>query len=199
MNAARQPLEALCRREVVSALLAQRGKLLVVTGLGSPTWDCAAAGDHPLTFALWGAMGGACAVGLGLALSQPSRRVLVVTGDGEMLMGMGCLATIAARRPVNLAIVVIDNERYGETGMQVSHTGRGVDLAAVAAACGFVEARIVRAGADIAGVRSAVHRKRGPLFYQVKVKAESPPLVMPPRDGAWLKHRFRHALLGEDA
>jgi thiamine pyrophosphate-dependent acetolactate synthase large subunit-like protein len=191
--------EILRRRDVVSALLQRRGKLLVVTGLGSPTWDCAAAGDHPLTFSLWGAMGGACAVGLGLALAQPRRRVLVVTGDGEMLMGMGSLATIGARRPGNLAIVVIDNERYGETGMQKSHTAHGVDLAAVALACGFAGARIVRSSADIAGVRAAIHGRRGPLFYQVKVKAESLPLVMPPRDGAWLKHRFREALLGDGA
>jgi thiamine pyrophosphate-dependent acetolactate synthase large subunit-like protein len=199
MSTAKKPAEPLRRREVVSALLERRGKLLVVAGLGSPTWDCAAAGDHPLTFSLWGAMGGSCAVGLGLALAQPSRRVLVVTGDGEMLMGMGSLATIGARRPGNLAIVVIDNERYGETGMQASHTGQGVDLAAVASACGFAEARVVRKGAEIAGVRAAIHAKRGPLFYQVKVKVESPALVMPPRDGAWLKHRFRNALLGEGA
>ena len=187
------------RREVVQALLARRGKLLVVSGLGSPTWDCAAAGDHALTFPLWGGMGGACALGLGLALAQPARRVLVVTGDGEMLMGLGSLATIGAQRPANLAIVVMDNERYGETGMQVSHTGRGVDLAASAAACGFAEAKIVRQRDEIAAVRAAMHGKRGPLFYQVKVKAESPPLIMPPRDGAWLKHRFRRALLGEEA
>lgn len=199
MSTAKKPAGLLRRRAVIGALLERRGKLLVVTGLGSPTWDCAAAGDHPLTFSLWGAMGGACAVGLGLALAQPSRRVLVVTGDGEMLMGLGSLATIGARRPGNLAIVVIDNERYGETGMQASHTALGVDLAAVASACGFAEARVVRKGAGIAGVRAAIHGKRGPLFYQVKVKAESPPLVMPPRDGTWLKHRFRNALLGEGA
>jgi len=199
MSPAKNPAATLHRRDVVSALLERRGKLLLVTGLGSPTWDCAAAGDHPLTFSLWGAMGGACAVGLGLALAQPQRRVLVVTGDGEMLMGMGSLATIGAKRPGNLAVVVIDNERYGETGMQTSHTGQGIDLAAVASACGFAEARIVRKAAEIAGVRAAIHGRHGPLFYQVKVKAESPPLVMPPRDGAWLKHRFRWTLLGGGA
>jgi thiamine pyrophosphate-dependent acetolactate synthase large subunit-like protein len=187
---------ALDRRKVVSALLERRGDLLVVAGLGSSAWDCTAAGDHPLTFPLWGAMGSACMIGLGLALAQPRRRVLVVTGDGEMLMGLGSLATVAVQRPGNLAIVVLDNERYGETGMQESHTARGTDLARVASACGFPEAEIIRDDARIAAVRARVHRGNGPLFYQVKVRRDPAPLVLPPRDGAYLKHRFREALLG---
>jgi len=185
------------RREVVKALLKDRSGLLVVAGLGSSAWDCAAAGDHPLTFPLWGAMGSACMIGLGLALAQPKRRVLVITGDGEMLMGLGSLATIGAQRPGNLAIVVLDNERYGETGMQETHTAHGTELGAVARACGFSEARIVRAVAGIRAMRSGVYRGRGPLFYQVKVKQEFPPLVLPPRDGGYLKNRFREALLGK--
>jgi thiamine pyrophosphate-dependent acetolactate synthase large subunit-like protein len=187
------------RRSVVDALLARRGKLLVVAGLGSTAWDCAAAGDHPLTFPLWGAMGSAGMIGLGLALAQPSRRVLVITGDGEMLMGLGSLATIGTRRPDNLAIVVLDNERYGETGMQKSHTAYGVDLAAVASACGFAEARTIQKNSEIAAMRSGVYGGSGPLFYQVKVKREHLPLVLPPRDGTWLKHRFRKELLGKNA
>jgi thiamine pyrophosphate-dependent acetolactate synthase large subunit-like protein len=188
---------ALRRREVVKALLERRGALLVVAGLGSSAWDCTAAGDHPLTFPLWGAMGSACMIGLGLALAQPSRRVLVITGDGEMLMGLGSLATIGAKRPPNLAVVVLDNERYGETGMQKTHTAHGVDLAAVAAACGFAGARVVRRGPEIEAMRSGVHRRKGPLLYQVKVRPETLPPVLPPREGAHLKHRFREALLGK--
>jgi thiamine pyrophosphate-dependent acetolactate synthase large subunit-like protein len=187
------------RRDVVRALLERRGDLLVVAGLGSSAWDCTAAGDHPLTFPLWGAMGSACMLGLGLALAQPRRRVLVVTGDGEMLMGLGGLATIAAQRPGNLSIVVLDNERYGETGMQRTHTAYGTDLAAVAAGCGFARAEVVRAAAQIAALRSGVYRSKGPLFYQVKVRPDSAPLVLPPRDGAHLRHRFREALLGTKA
>jgi thiamine pyrophosphate-dependent acetolactate synthase large subunit-like protein len=187
------------RRKVVRSLLDRRGDLLVVAGLGSSAWDCTAAGDHPLTFPLWGAMGSSCMMGLGLALAQPRRRVLVVTGDGEMLMGLGSLATIGAQRPGNLAIVVLDNERYGETGMQKTHTAYGTDLAAVALACEFAEARVIRSEAQIAGVRSSVHRSKGPLLYQVKVKHDAVPLVLPPRDGAHLKHRFRQALLGRSA
>jgi thiamine pyrophosphate-dependent acetolactate synthase large subunit-like protein len=187
------------RRDVVRSLLERRGELLVVAGLGSSAWDCTAAGDHPLTFPLWGAMGSACAIGLGLALAQPRRRVLVVTGDGEMLMGLGSLATIAAQRPENLAIVVLDNERYGETGMQKTHTAYGADLAAVALACGFTTAEVIRSDAQIATVRSGVYRGKGPLLYQVKVKRDAVPLVLPPRDGALLKQRFRDALLGKKA
>ena len=190
---------SLRRRDVVKALLRDRGELLVVAGLGSSAWDCAAAGDHPLTFPLWGAMGSACMIGLGLALAQPGRRVLVVTGDGEMLMGLGSLATIGAQSPANLAIVVLDNERYGETGMQKTHTAYGVDLAAAARACGFAKARIIRKNADIASMRSGVYAGRGPLFFQVKVRPDSPPLVLPPRDGAHLKRRFREALLGKSS
>ncbi len=112
------PFQQLDRREAVATILGDRGDALVVTGLGAPTWDVASVGDSPLNFYLWGAMGGAAMLGLGLALAQRQRRVLVVTGDGEMLMGLGSLATIGPERPSNLSIVVLDNERYGETGMQ---------------------------------------------------------------------------------
>src|SRR5574339_706323 len=125
------------RRDVVSQLLHQRGDLLVVAGLGSTAWDITAAGDSPLSFPLWGAMGQAATIGLGLALAQPRRRVLVITGDGEMLMGLGSLATIGVQQPRNLAVIVMDNEHYGETGMQVTHTRLGVDLAGMAKAAGF--------------------------------------------------------------
>ncbi|MGW8265615.1 MAG: thiamine pyrophosphate-dependent enzyme [Longimicrobiales bacterium] len=131
------------RREVVASLLTDRADLLVVAGLGSAAWDCTAAGDHPLTFPLWGAMGQAAMTGLGLALARPDRRVLVLTGDGEALMGLGALATIGVQRPANLSIVVLDNGRFGETGMQASHTAFGVDLAGIASSCGFPHAEIV--------------------------------------------------------
>ena len=191
--------KALDRREVVRKLLADRGELLVIAGLGAPAWDATDAGDHPLNFPLWGGMGGAAAIGLGLALAQPQRRVLVLTGDGELLMGMGSLATIGAQRPRNLSLVVLDNERYGETGMQLSHTAFGVDLSAVAKACGFTSTRMVTAIGQIGRLRADIHRADGPLFAQVKVAADKLPLVLPPRDGAHLKDRFREALLGKDA
>jgi thiamine pyrophosphate-dependent acetolactate synthase large subunit-like protein len=187
------------RRDVVRKLLADRNDLLVVAGLGAPAWDVTDAGDHPLNFPLWGGMGGAVMIGLGLALAQPGRKVLVITGDGEMLMGLGSLATVGIMRPKNLSVVVLDNEVYGETGQQRTHTAYGVDLAATAGACGFVASSLVTAESDIAPLRKAIHAGDGPLFAQIKVAAEQMPLVLPPRDGAHLKNRFREALLGAAA
>jgi thiamine pyrophosphate-dependent acetolactate synthase large subunit-like protein len=187
------------RRDVVSFLLKDRGDLLVVAGLGSTAWDVTAAGDSPLNFPLWGAMGNAAMFGLGLALAQPKRRVLVLTGDGEMLMGLGSLATVGAQRPRNLSVVVIDNERYGETGMQRTHTAAGVDLAKVAKGCGIKTANLVRSSGQLTALRAAIHRGAGPICAQVKVVAEKLPLVLPPRDGSLLKARFRRALLGDEA
>lgn len=188
------------RREVVATLLADRSPdLLIVTGLGAPAYDVTAVEDNHLNFPLWGGMGGAVPLGVGLALAQPKKRVLVLTGDGEMLMGMGGLGTAAAQRVENLVCVVIDNERYGETGMQVTHTANVVDLAGVAKACGWAEAHKIT---DMAGVNAFAQKLkagRGPIFAVVKVAAEPEAFVLPPRDGAHLQMRFRQALLGPDA
>lgn len=187
------------RRAVVGALLAERGDLAVVAGLGAPAWDITAAGDHPRNLPLWGGMGSAASIGLGLALARPELPVLVITGDGEMLMGIGTLATIAVMRPANLSIVVLDNEHYGETGMQRTHTGSGVDLAAMARGAGIARATLIREEAEIGPLRQAVHAKAGPLFAQVKIRADALKLVLPPREGAYLQARMREALLGPDA
>jgi thiamine pyrophosphate-dependent acetolactate synthase large subunit-like protein len=187
------------RRDVVKALLAKRGSLLVVAGLGSTAWDITAAGDHDLSFPLWGAMGQAAMIGLGLALAQSKRRVLVITGDGEMLMGLGSLATIGVQQPRNLSVVVIDNGRYGETGMQATHTASGVDLAGVAESCLFRTSSTVTTDDALPALRKLIHEKPGPHFAVVKVVAEKIPLVLPPREGALLKARFRRALLGAKA
>jgi thiamine pyrophosphate-dependent acetolactate synthase large subunit-like protein len=188
------------RRRVVARLLRDRGDALVVAGLGGPAYDVAAAGDTPLNFYLWAAMGGAAMTGLGLARAQPGRRVVVVTGDGEMLMGLGSLATIAVDAPGNLALVVIDNEHYGETGMQRAHTGRGVDLAGIAGAAGFADAVAVRTDAELDALARRLFTAPGPIFAAVKVSAEAPPaMVLPPRDGPYLRSRLREALLGREA
>jgi thiamine pyrophosphate-dependent acetolactate synthase large subunit-like protein len=168
--------------------------LLVVPGLSSTTWDLAAAGDNPRNFYLWGAMGGAAMIGLGLALAQPKRRVAVITGDGEMLMGLGSLATIGNKRPPNLAIIVFDNGVYGETGMQPSHTQSGVDLVRVAEACGIAICIDVRDNGALADIAARLKNLRETLFARVLIGADEPPRVLPLRDGAELKDRFRAAL-----
>ena len=189
-------MTALDRRAVVAELLRERGDLLCVGGLGASAWDLAATGDSPLDLPLWGAMGGAAMIGLGLALAQPARRVLVVTGDGEQLMALGTLATIGLQQPRNLAVVVLDNERYGETGCQPTHTAQAVDLAACARACGIADARTITQATDLPALRSAIREGTGPLVAVCKVAAEGSPLVLPPRDGGVLATRFRDALLG---
>ncbi|MGA7793352.1 MAG: thiamine pyrophosphate-dependent enzyme [Candidatus Acidiferrales bacterium] len=184
------------RRAVVKRLLFDRRDLLVVAGLGAPAWDVAAAGDHPLDFPLWGAMGGAAMVGLGLALAQPSRKVLVITGDGEMLMGLGSLATISAQHPRNLRIIVLDNERYGETGLQHTHTALGTDLAAVALGCGFPCAHMLESDEQIEFLRTQIQHFEDLFLAVIKIALTDDPPVLPPRDGAFLKNRMRGALLG---
>ena len=187
--------QELDRREVVKALLAERGDLLVVTGLGSPAWDVMAAGDHDRNFYLWAAMGGAAMIGLGLALSRPEEDVVVITGDGEQLMALGSLATIAAAAPANLTIVVLDNQHYAETGMQPSHTGSGVDLAGVARACGFAWSEALTDMAGVGDLKPRLTGRQGPGFASILISAEEDaPRVLPPRDGVELKNRFRRQL-----
>ncbi len=187
------------RREVVAQLLKGRGDLMCVAGLGAPAWDITSTGDHDLNFPMWGAMGGAAMIGLGLALAQPGRKSLVITGDGEMLMGIGALATIAILKPKNLFVVTLDNEHYGETGMQQTHTGHGVDLAGMAKAAGFAHALNVTDKAGVKKLREMIYKGKGPLFAQVKIDAEKLPLVLPPREGSYIKNRFRIAVLGPAA
>lgn len=184
------------RRAVVARILRDRGDTLVVTGLGSTTWDTAAAGDQAGNFYLWGAMGGAAMIGLGLAIAQPGRRVLVITGDGEMLMGLGTLATIAIQAPKNLAVVVFDNERYGETGMQPTHTAYGADLAGAAESMGFPVTGTVLGQEELTAALPVIREATGPVFFSIKVRAEELDFVLPANDGVQLRDRFRKALLG---
>ncbi len=183
------------RRAAIASLLARRpDDLLIVPGLGSTTWDLASLGDDDRNFYLWGAMGGAAMIGLGLALAQPERRVAVITGDGEMLMGLGSLATIGLKRPVNLAVIVFDNGRYGETGMQESHTARNADLVAAARACGFETTFDVADEAALAAFASELVSFRRLIFARVRIAASDPPRVLPLREGTELKTRFRRAI-----
>lgn len=188
------PLRTLDRRAFVSRLMAACPDVLTVAGLGAPSYDLFAAGDRDTSFYLWGGMGGAAAMGLGLANAQPERSVVVLTGDGELLMGLGTLATIGAQRPPNLTVVVLDNGRYGETGMQETHTSLGTSLAGVALACGFDWAEEVASAGRLHALAGRVRARDGCGLAQVLVRAEALERTLPSRDGPYLKDRFRAAL-----
>jgi thiamine pyrophosphate-dependent acetolactate synthase large subunit-like protein len=183
------------RREVVSTLLADRKDAFVVAGLGASTYDLAAAGDNPRNLYLWGAMGGAVMMGLGLALAQPDLPVVVVTGDGEMLMGMGSLATVGVQKPTNLSILVLDNEAYGETGGQMSHTAATADLVGVARACGIPDSKAISTLSEIESFAKAMQdTSSGPRFANVKIDAANLERVLSNRDGTFVMNRLRGAL-----
>jgi thiamine pyrophosphate-dependent acetolactate synthase large subunit-like protein len=183
------------RRSVVSTLLAERKDAIAVGGLGASTYDIAAAGDHDRNFYLWGAMGGAVMIGLGIALAQPDVPVVVITGDGEMLMGMGSLATVALQKPGNLTIVVLDNEVYGETGGQASHTAATVDLVGVARSCGIADTRDIATMAEIRAFAPQMQDvSSGPRFASIKIDSANLERVLSSRDGSFIMTRIRGAL-----
>lgn len=182
------------RRAFVKELISLCPDALVVGGLGSSTYDMFAAGDRDQNFYLWGAMGGAAMIGLGLALAQPNKSVVVITGDGEQLMGLGALATINAQQPKNLTIVVLDNGHFGETGMQHSHSSLGTDLTAVSKACGIANSFKIKDASEVKTIQQHVVARAGVAFAQVYVVADDLPRALPSRDGVHIKNRFRQTL-----
>jgi len=183
------------RRDVVKRLMADRGDTVAVTGLGATTYDLAACSDSDRNFYLWGAMGGAATIGLGLALAQPELPVLVLTGDGEMLMGMGSFATIGVHNPPNLTIVVLDNEAYGETGGQETHTAHKTDLAAVAKACGIADAVTLTTTDEVNAFAQRIGKLgTGTAVAVIKIDPAEADKVLPTRDGVVLMNRVRGAL-----
>ena len=185
---------SLDRREAVKTLLADRGNLLVVSGLGSSSYDVFDVGENLANFYLWGAMGGAAMVGLGLALAQPKRPVTVVTGDGEQLMGLGSLLTVAAKKPANLSIIVLDNGHFGETGMQKSHSGLGARLEVIAGGAGFTSITEIGDLESVATLRRKLQNFDGPHFARIHIGSAHVERALPPRDGVFLKNRFRENL-----
>jgi thiamine pyrophosphate-dependent acetolactate synthase large subunit-like protein len=183
------------RRSVVNQVLAGRKDAVVVGGLGASTYDIAAAGDHDRNFYLWGAMGGAVMIGLGVALAQPKLPVVVITGDGEMLMGIGSLATVGLQKPGNLSIIVLDNEVYGETGGQASHTAATVELVGVARACGISDVRSITTMADVEAFAPSIQDvTNGPRFASIKIDSANLERVLASRDGSFIVTRIRGAL-----
>ncbi|KAK1185276.1 thiamine pyrophosphate-dependent enzyme [Streptomyces sp. NBS 14/10] len=183
------------RRRFVADLISRLPEdALVVTGLGSPSYDVFAAGDRPTNFYLWGAMGAAAPLALGLALAQPDRPVVAITGDGEHLMSIGTLATIGAQLPPNLSLVVLDNAHFGETGMQPSHTGLGTDLIAVARGFGIRDTERITDLAQVDGLATRITARAATTYAQVLIDTSEPPRALPPRDGVANKNAFRAAL-----
>jgi phosphonopyruvate decarboxylase len=185
----------IARRPFVADLLAQRGDALIVCGLGSPTWDTFAAGDSPEYLYSWGGMGLAVPTALGVALAQPGRRVACVTGDGEMLMGIGSLGVVADQAPANLAILVLDNESFGETGRQRGLTSGRADIAAVASGFGIARTLTVTEQGAIGELADFLFRTPGPALAVAKIALTEDPWALPEKDGAAIAHRFR-AVLG---
>jgi thiamine pyrophosphate-dependent acetolactate synthase large subunit-like protein len=184
------------RRELVSALLARRAGALVVPGLGSPTWDCFAAGDCAEYLYSWGGMGLAVPTALGLALAQPGRRVLALTGDGEMMMGLGSLAVVGAQTPANLGILVLDNEHFGETGRQPGLTGIRADLIAMARGAGIAHTLAVTSLDQMDALADLMFHQPGPTFATAKIALTDEPWALPEKDGAVIARRFREAVQG---
>ena len=184
----------IARRPFVAELLRHRGNALIVTGLGSPTWDCFAAGDSPEYLYSWGGMGLAVPTALGLALAQPARRVVAITGDGEMMMGLGSLAVVGDQAPKNFAVLVLDNEKFGETGRQRGLTASRTDITAVAKGCGFRATMTVTEQGAAAELAQLLFKKPGPVLGVAKIAVTEDPWALPEKDGATIGHRFRTAL-----
>lgn len=184
---------SLRRRELVRALLARREGALVVPGLGSPTWDCFAAGGSDDYLYSWGGMGLALATALGVALARPDRRVLCLTGDGEIMMGIGTLAVVAAQAPANLGLLVLDNEHFGETGRQPGLTGQRTDLCAIARGAGIGATLLVTGMDQLDTLAELMFRRPGPTFAVAKIALTDEPWALPEKDGAVIARRFRAA------
>ncbi len=182
------------RRQLVFDLLARRNGALVVPGLGSPTWDAFAAGDSPEYLYSWGGMGLAVPTALGLALARPDKRVLALTGDGEMMMGVGSLGVVADNAPDNLAILVLDNEHFGETGQQSGLTTNRADLCKIAQGFGIQQTMLVTEHSAVDDLARLLFAEPGPVFAVAKIALSEDPWMLPEKDGAAIARRFRIAL-----
>ena len=195
LAAAIAPAFVLDRLEAVPALIGSHEDFLIITGLAGTARDIAAlTNDGAHYFGLGGAMGGGCMMGLGLALVRHAKRVLVVTGDGELLMNIGALATIAVLNPPNLSILCVDNGHYGETGYQKSHTSLGVDLEKMAIGAGIKLTHTIEQQADIATGARLLREANATSFVLLRVKPTDPPPYKRNLDPAWCRDRFRAQL-----
>jgi thiamine pyrophosphate-dependent acetolactate synthase large subunit-like protein len=184
----------IARRPFVTDLLARRNGALIVCGLGSPTWDCFAAGDSPEYLYSWGGMGLAVPTALGVALAQPAKRIVCITGDGELMMGIGALGVVADQAPANLGILVLDNEHFGETGRQRGLTAGRTDITAVARGFGITKTLTVTEQSAVGELADLLFKTSGPVLAVAKIALTEDPWALPEKDGATIAHRFRAAL-----
>ena len=184
------------RRTFTADVLGRRDGALVVPGLGSPTWDCFAAGDSDDYLYSWGGMGLALPTALGVAMARPKRRVLCLTGDGEMMMGLGSLSVVGAQAPGNLAVLVLDNEHFGETGRQPGLAGT-TNLCAMAEAAGFNRTMLVTSMEQVPELCEMLFSAPGPNLAVAKIALTKDPLLLPEKDGGIIARRFQQAAAEE--
>jgi thiamine pyrophosphate-dependent acetolactate synthase large subunit-like protein len=182
------------RRPFVANLLGKRDGALVIPGLGSPTWDCFSTGDSPEYLYSWGGMGLAVPTALGLALAQPDKRILALTGDGEMMMGIGSLGVVADQAPSNLGILVLDNEHFGETGRQTGLSSNQADLCKIAEGFGIKQTRAITEHSAVDELAEFLFKMPGPVFSTAKIALSDDPWMLPVKDGVAIARRFRVAL-----
>jgi len=182
------------RNKAVPALIGNPDDFLIVAGLAGPAKDIGHMTDKAFLFG--GAMGGAVTAGLGLALAQPDKRVICVTGDGDLLMSLGSLATVGVMKPSNFSVVCVDNGLYQETGGQQSHTGHGIDLAQVASGCGFTVTRDISEESEIEEASGLLRQSNGPTFVLLRVDSTPSPKGVRNLQASETKTAFREHLLG---
>ena len=190
-------MDSLDRKKAIPRLLGNTDRFLIISGLAGPAKDIGfLTKESPNTFLFGGAMGGALPTSLGLALARPKDTILCVSGDGDVLMSMGSLATIATMKPKNLIIICVDNSLYLETGGQKSHTGLGVDLDVVAQGCGFLRTKTITKEDELLQGATLVNNNfNGPTFILLKVNQSSPPEYSRNWNASQAKIKFRQNLL----
>lgn len=192
------PRYTLDRITAVPAIVGDASDFLVIAGLAGTAKDLGAlTKDGPNFYGLAGAMGAAVSMGLGLALARPDKKVLVATGDGELLMNIGALATVSLLNPPNLRILCVDNGHYGETGYQKSHTSQGVDLEQMAIGAGIKATCSIEKEADLAKGAKMLRESNGSCFVLLRVKPTDGPKFKRSLDPAAGRVKFRLGTLGE--
>ncbi len=186
-------MSKLTRSQATKLLLGKISDQAILGGIGGPTYDLYGAGDRDRNLYTWGSMGQISSMGLGLAIARPDLKVIVLDGDGSLLMNLGSLATIARKAPPNLVHIVWDDEVYETTGRQPTHTSAGTDLAGIARAAGITKAVAVNDDAGFAPAVDRALREPGPWFMAVKVVPEKA-TARPPRDPIFFKYRFMRAI-----